>query len=1133
MASKLHYPLRVATLNVRGLGARRRQCQLSRLFLENELDLVAVQETKLESEEQTDRMVVPFRTQYDVCVCHSVGLSGGCALFIRNNLGITEEAVTVCQSGRLLVVDFSFSARFWRVVCVYAPNVERERKIFFEALEKYLRCDKMIILLGDFNCVCKAADRANCHVVRDKSAEVLNMLISENNLEDLGSVLTDGVRPQFTHFQRGSNARLDRLYVSLELAALCTGYEVKPVHFSDHCLVVTTLGNKERKARFNWETWKLDTKLLNDEAFDGVVVKEIKKLMGATSNYTAEWEEFKQQIKIKAIERSSIAKWKERKEENELNDELEFLIAMESDQPGGFTKEIREVKSKLERISSDRHRAAVIRARAETLWAGEAPTKRALADEKRYACSKEIKEIIHNNEVTSEKEKIHNAFIEYYQELFGPQKVARNEFERDFLHLMTSLEEEVKERLEEPITVQEIECAIDDLASGKTPGPDGLGAAFYRAFKSPLAQFLLKVFAEAYEVRRAPPSFRMSHIVLIPKTDDPQKRLLVGSYRPISLTNVDYKIFMKILAKRLQSVIKLIVGPHQTCGVKGRTIATNIHVARNVLECCDAYSDRIAMLQLDLAKAFDRVSHDILFCILDYLNVGHVIIDGVKMAYADCTARVMVNGELTESVHVHSSVRQGCPLSPLLFDLYLEPFCLALINSNKITGYRLASAEAKVLAYADDIAVFCSDRDSVREVVAVADKYCRQTGSKINWDKSSGFWHGDWDSTPEHFAQMQWSVLPRKYLGVPLDCYRLPEQYWNEQTNRAREKSEGWQGRQLSMFSRTSVCNIFLVSKIWYVMSVLCMSRVNVQKIHRVFAVFIWASTWERSSRFNLFRPVKSGGLGLVHLFLRQVVSRFMYLRDQNHALIRTVIQLRLWKHIPDLIVSSAQGSGGVVTGYLREVVLACRMLQERFSMEYLAVVSRKELYKVLVDTLMPVPLYRAIYRGGPGHDVLKRVKKMSVKPMVKTFFFKLHTGTLPVKTWLEEKGLYVPWTTNCLLCKKPENLEHVFIDCWDPIFHWDVLQRTIKKQLPIDPYGIRFLPTENTGGIPYDLIMLLGLHSLWRTRMQVRHADVNTRSVRENFVESVAYLREVYRAQPEPPQWISILDDLVTLKRF
>lgn len=132
MANKLKFPLRIATLNVRGLSARRKQYQLSRLLLENDLDLIAVQETKIETEEQTDRMVETFRARFNICVSHAVGTSGGCLILYRNSIDIVEEAVIACQSGRFVVLDFGFCGMLWRALCVYAPNTPQERRDFLE-----------------------------------------------------------------------------------------------------------------------------------------------------------------------------------------------------------------------------------------------------------------------------------------------------------------------------------------------------------------------------------------------------------------------------------------------------------------------------------------------------------------------------------------------------------------------------------------------------------------------------------------------------------------------------------------------------------------------------------------------------------------------------------------------------------------------------------------------------------------------------------------------------------------------------------------------------------------------------------------------------------------------------------------
>lgn len=865
----------------------------------------------------------------------------------------------------------------------------------------------------------------------------------------------------------------------------------------------------------------------------GVKESTQKLLEAETGSFRTLWELFKEEVKINAIERASFLKRQERAKEKELQCQLQFLLCMESAQPGQFTKEISEVKSKLELIDADNYRGAVIRARAERLWAGETPTKRSLSDEKKYAIQNEIKEIQYGSEITRDKKIIKRAFFEYYRDLLGHKISVEGGFEKEFLPLMPQLNEEVKTALEVPISVLEIKRAIDDLNTGKSPGPDGLGAAFYKAFKEPMAEALHRVLLEAYEVKEMPPSFRRTHTILIPKSEDPVKQLSVKSYRPISLTNVDYKIFMKILARRMQTIITSIVGPHQTCGIKGRTIFTNIHVARSILECCDAFGGRVAMLQLDLEKAFDRVAHDILFSILEHVNVGSVILDGVKMSYEKCFTSLIVNKEVSEKLEVRSSVRQGCPLSPLLFAIYLEPFCLKILHSQRIRGFRLVSSEVKLLSYADDIAVFCKDTESVSEVVKETALFCKMAGSAINWKKCVGFWHGCWESTPAIFENIHFTVLPPKYLGVPLEHYRDTGDYWREQTEQVRAKTAKWGGKDLSMFARSLVCNLFIVAKVWYVLQVLSMSRVNVQRLHRVFAVFVWGSGWERSSRTNLFRSARNGGIGLVHLFLRQVVSRFIFLRDQKDDFLRTVLQVRLCHALPEFVVSTSTFQRVGLRGFLYEVVRAFQFLKVRFSLEYLSVVDRKRLYKDLVDTVLPIPLYRSLYCEGPGKDVLKRVKRMPVRPTVKTFFFQLHSGTLPVKPWLQEKGLFVPWSINCLLCRKPETVEHIFLDCWDAVFLWDILQRTLKKDLPLTNYGIRFLSVDNEGGVPYDMFMLLGLHSLWRTRMAVRNADVNPRQAREYLIESAIYVREVYETLTEKPEWVPILDRLVSMKQF
>lgn len=267
MAVNLTFPLCVATLNVRGLASRRRQCQLSRLLLENDIDIMAVQETKVESEEQTHRMVEPFRDRYNVCVSHARGTSAGCMILVRKCTDIVAQSVESSDDGRLLFIDFGICGLLWRAICVYAPNNINERVEYIDNLRTCMTYERNIILFGDFNCVCRPQDRINRLTYRDRSATLLNALVNELELDDVGCIFDGDEHVQYTHYQGVSHARLDRIYVPAAAIPHITTYKVKNVTFSDHCLVIATLGTKTKASKFSWNLWKLNDTLLDDEIF--------------------------------------------------------------------------------------------------------------------------------------------------------------------------------------------------------------------------------------------------------------------------------------------------------------------------------------------------------------------------------------------------------------------------------------------------------------------------------------------------------------------------------------------------------------------------------------------------------------------------------------------------------------------------------------------------------------------------------------------------------------------------------------------------------------------------------------------------------------------------------------------------
>lgn len=123
------------------------------------------------------------------------------------------------------------------------------------------------------------------------------------------------------------------------------------------------------------------------------------------------WEDFKNEVKIGAIERATILRREEKQKEKALRCKLDFLLNLESTEPGRVMAEIKKIKSQLEIIDTEKYRGAMIRSRAERLWQGETPNRRALSDEKTYARRSDIKQISYKDEVTSDSRIIQQAFL--------------------------------------------------------------------------------------------------------------------------------------------------------------------------------------------------------------------------------------------------------------------------------------------------------------------------------------------------------------------------------------------------------------------------------------------------------------------------------------------------------------------------------------------------------------------------------------------------------------------------------------------------------------------------------------------------------------------------------------------------
>ncbi|KAH9148253.1 hypothetical protein AeRB84_008335, partial [Aphanomyces euteiches] len=139
---------------------------------------------------------------------------------------------------------------------------------------------------------------------------------------------------------------------------------------------------------------------------------------------------------------------------------------------------------------------------------------------------------------------------------------------------------------------------------------------------------------------------------------------------------------------------------------------------------------------LDFEKAYDRVNHEFMFAVLKKFNVGDQFIEWVKLLYNQTQVSLNINGTLTDPFYPSRGVKQGDPLSSMLFVLTIEPLTQMLRNHPEY-GYAFSdSGIASVLLFADDTTLISSSVGDLESQLELVDEFCRHSGAKLNRNKS-------------------------------------------------------------------------------------------------------------------------------------------------------------------------------------------------------------------------------------------------------------------------------------------------------------------------------------------------------------------------------------------------------------
>ena len=167
----------------------------------------------------------------------------------------------------------------------------------------------------------------------------------------------------------------------------------------------------------------------------------------------------------------------------------------------------------------------------------------------------------------------------------------------------------------------------------------------------------------------------------------------------------------------------------------------NIHKSIKVIHHINKLKDKNHMIiSIDAEKAFDKIQHPFMIKSLQKAGIEGTYLNIIKAIYDKPTANIILNGEKLKAFPVKSGTRQGCPLSPLLFNIVLEVSATAIREEKEIKGIQIGKEEVKLSLFADDMILYIENpKDSTTKLLKLINEYSKVSGYKINPQKSLSF----------------------------------------------------------------------------------------------------------------------------------------------------------------------------------------------------------------------------------------------------------------------------------------------------------------------------------------------------------------------------------------------------------
>lgn len=976
-AKKTRAAIRIASLNIKGGGAsqaaQNKWKDISEIVKYHNLSLIALQETHLTPERCNELNKLYQRIQIlNSPNPENPGGKGGVAVVLNKSITRWRE-VTHEETipGRVLTVDLKWGeTSSLRIVAIYAPSGnDNENAALWETLNERWNARgarRPDVLLGDLNMVECGIDRMPARPDRPAVVEAFREMRTNNRLIDgyrdshLGCPPEYSFRTQFTD-RPNRRSRIDRIYVKESLITRC--YEWKIVDSGletlDHYMVNVFISTKDTpyvgNGRSTIADFILEFKEIKKSFADLTLELEqdILELSDrprtVTDNAQVLWKKYK--VKLKEIARDfsrkrasqlerEIKLWEGRKtallatpdlESNEdqlvLLDEVEgnitsLLAARRMRSRTSMEAKYLRVAETNTRYDYQLHREKQPRDIIPRLMIpGSSPPKYETSSRRMVQIATEHHDTLQDcvNESTTEAE--------------------RNQAQEKALASLTpKLSTREKGKMGRKVRVSEVKEAISKVAAGKASGLDGVPAEVWKhlAREYELAKSVEEKGGESNEAANM--AWILSKVFndiadhgVMQNTDfsegwlcplyKKKDRADINNYRPITVLNTDYKIFTTILTLRVSKVATKLIHPDQAGFIKGRSIFDQTELIRLVMETTHRVEG--AIVCLDQEKAYDKIQHDFLWKTLEKFNFPPSMIKTIQHLYAGAETAVILNGVVGQKYKIRRSVRQGDPLSCLLFDLAIESLA-SMLRISDLRGLRYPEMEGRILSnlFADDTTVFLDKNDNFEDLLRVLREWCKASGAKFNIPKTVIIPLGNEDYrdglrrmrklTDAHATTIPDNMHiadegePVRILGAYYGHNISQDEIWKPVVEKIEATLRRWSRNRPTIRGLVMGNNTMVGGFTQYLTRVQGMPKETLKKIKKITDDFVYAKDGEQKANTiatsTLHQERDQGGLKLLDIEARNEAIDTVRLRTY----LSTGEQRPQWCKIADLLLGEA-----------------------------------------------------------------------------------------------------------------------------------------------------------------------------------------------------------------------------------